>query len=105
MATSPKPLQKKEQVQLLKRFPAWKVTPDFTKATLTVTFKRHVDAIVFIARVGIYAEVHAHHPEIVLTRAKVKLTTTTDKHLTAQDVSLMKQIELLIKGGDNQTTT
>ncbi len=105
MASLPKSLQKKEQAQLLKRFPGWKIAPDFSKATVTISFKRHVDAIVFIARLGIQAEVHGHHPEVVLTRAKVKLTTTTNKQLTRQDAALMKHVELLIRAGDNSATT
>ncbi len=99
-----KPLPKKDQAKLEKRFPHWKIAPDFSRATLTIVFTRHVDAIVFIARLGIYAEVHQHHPEMQLTQAKIKLTVSTSKQLTAPDVLIMKHVDELLKGGDKGAT-
>lgn len=90
---------KSEHAKLSKRFPNWKIATDMSKATLTAVFKRHVDAIVFIARLGIYAEVRDHHPEIVLTQAKAKVTLGSQKQLQRSDIDIMKHIDLLLKNG------
>ena len=99
-----KPLSKKDQAKLVTRFPQWKIAPDFSKATLTVVFTRHVDAIAFVARLGIFAEVHQHHPKMMLTRAKIKLTVSTDRQLTAPDLLIMKHVAELLTGGDKGAT-
>ncbi len=94
-----KALKKSELKRLQKRFSSWKFAPDDTKATLTLTFKRHVEAVVFIARLAIHAEVLGHHPEVLLTAAKIKLTTSTNKSLSALDAALMERIEKILKKG------
>lgn len=99
MAKLLKPLPKGDFAKVSKACPSWKIAPDMSKATLSVVFKRHVDAIAFLARLAIYSEVHKHHGEVVLTEAKVKVTVSTEKHLTSDDVRLMKHINVLLKNG------
>ncbi len=97
MATH-KPLLKRDRAKLEKQFSGWKFATDGTKATLTLSFKRHVDAVVFIARLSVHTEVINHHPDILLTNAKVKVTTTTHdaKALTELDVELMRRTERIL---------
>jgi pterin-4a-carbinolamine dehydratase len=100
MTTRQSLLSRTELRKLEKRFSSWKLSSDYSKATLQLTFKRHIDAVVFIARLAIHAEVLSHHPEIHITGTKVKLTTHTEKSLTPKDEALMERIEkLLEKGG------
>lgn len=99
MTSVSKTLKKSELKKLEKRFSSWKFAPDYTKATVTLVFKRHVDAVVFIARLAIHAEVLGHHPEILLTAVKVKVTTSTNKSLTALDITLMERIEKILRSG------
>ncbi len=99
MTNATKPLRKSELRKLEKTFPGWKFAPDHSKATLTLVFKRHVDAVAFIARLAIQAGVLDHHPEILLTAAKVKVTTSSNRSLTALDVTLMGRIEKILRSG------
>lgn len=94
----PKPLTKRERTALEKEFTGWKFAEDGAKATVTLCFKKHVDAVVFIARLSVHAEVLHHHPELVLTNAKVKVTTKTHdaKALTQLDVELMRRLERIL---------
>jgi pterin-4a-carbinolamine dehydratase len=93
-------LTKTELVRLTKRFPAWSIDADAKKAVLTLQFKRHVDALVCIARISVHAEVLQHFPEIHFTKARLKITTTSEKKLTTQDVELIKRIEHVIEKVD-----
>lgn len=75
-------------------------TPKNTKLTATFDFKSHVEALVFIARITVHAEVEQHHPDIDFTYKKVKVSLTTHeaKGLTQKDIKLAKKIESLSRG-------
>jgi 4a-hydroxytetrahydrobiopterin dehydratase len=90
-------LSKRELASFQKNFPDWQLNATQTKATVTLKFKKHIDALVFIARSTVHAEVLQHHPDILYTHAKAKFTTTTHdaKGLTKKDIELVKRIEHL----------
>jgi 4a-hydroxytetrahydrobiopterin dehydratase len=90
-------LNKKEIAKELKKLPEWSTNPKETSITYTRTFKNHIDALVFIARITVHAQVLGHHPEIVFTYNKVKVTLTTHdaKGLTKKDFELAQKIALL----------
>jgi 4a-hydroxytetrahydrobiopterin dehydratase len=90
-------LNKKEIAKALKKLPDWSANPKETAITHTRTFKNHIDALVFIARITVHAQVLGHHPEILFTYAKVKITLTTHdaKGLTKKDFELADKIALL----------
>ncbi len=95
MATKIKPLTKKELTKLEKTFPEWKLDKNHIKATRVFEFEKHIDALIFIARSTVNAEVLLHYPDINFTHCKVKMTVTTHeiKALTKQDVELMSRID------------
>jgi len=68
------------------------------KLTATFDFKDHVSALVFVARVTVHAEVQQHHPELMYTYKKVKVTLSTHdvKGLTSKDIKLAEKLERLV---------
>lgn len=93
-------LTKTDLKKLLKKVDAWEVNPKNTVLSQTRIFKNHIDALVFIARVTVHAQVLDHHPDILFTYKKVKLSLTTHdlKGLTKKDFDLAERIDS-IKGG------
>jgi len=96
-------LQKKELVLSQKKFPLWMLNTKQTHFSRTFLFNDHLDALVFIARVTVHAQICLHHPDILFTYKKVKVTVSTDevKGITKNDIELLKRIETL-KTGDKQ---
>ena len=90
-----KSLSKKEINKVLKDFPQWKLDSNATKLTRIFTFEKHIDALIFIARSTVNAEVMKHQPDITFTYCKVKMAVTTHdlKGLTKNDINLIKKIE------------
>ncbi|MDA8596720.1 4a-hydroxytetrahydrobiopterin dehydratase [Candidatus Pacebacteria bacterium] len=90
-------LKAKEISRVLKKYPDWSVTSNKTQFYRTFTFPKHIDALVFIARITVHAEVLQHHPEVIYSysKVKVKLTTHDVKGLTKLDVLLLERIEKL----------
>ena len=101
MSTKLKPLTKTELKKVMSSLAEWKLNPKSTTLTKTVSFKSHVDALVFIARVSVHAQVLDHHPEIIFTFAKVKIVLTTDslKALSKKDIELAKRIDTIAQKG------
>ncbi len=97
MAKAPATMKKSELARLTKAFPDWKIDAEGKKAVLTVTFNRHVDALVFITRVSVHAVVLKHYPEIVVTEATVKITTASGKVLADLDLAFMKRVDHVLR--------
>lgn len=78
----------------LKQLPSWKLSASKTTLMRTFTFNSHIDALTFIARITVHAQVLSHHPDITFTFKKVKvlLSTHEAKGLTALDIELAKRI-------------
>ena len=89
-------LKEKELNSFLKKYQDWKLNPKKTIIHKIFNFDSHVEALVFIARVTVHAEVLGHHPDIDFSykKVKVKLTTHDLKGLTKKDVELAKRIEV-----------
>lgn len=98
----PTPLKSVELKKALKVLPLWSINPKATVLSCTVTFNNHIDALVFIARITVHAQVLDHHPEIVFSYKKVKVSLTTHevKAITKKDIELAKKIASIgTKGG------
>jgi len=95
MKTNIKTLSKKEISKAIEVFPEWKIDAKQTKFIRTFSFEKHIDALIFIARSTVNAEVLKHHPDILFTYCTVKMTVTTHepKGLTKNDLQLLKRIE------------
>lgn len=65
--------------------------------TISKTFRRpdHIDAMGFVTRIGMAAEVMNHHPEltIVYNTVSVQLSSHDAGGVTSRDVDLAGQIE------------
>lgn len=101
-----KPLTKRDLHKLEANTLGWKLNTAKTKLVKTFPFKGHVDALIFIARLTVHAEILKHHPDIHFTYAKVKITLHTHdvKALTKKDLALLSRIEKLhakLQIGDN----
>jgi 4a-hydroxytetrahydrobiopterin dehydratase len=94
-------LTKTELNKALSKLSDWKCNPKGTALTRTFAFKTHVDALVFIARVSVHAQVIDHHPQILFTYAHVKITLTTDsiKALSKYDIALAERIDSISRKG------
>jgi len=92
-----KSLTKLQLRKFRKQFPDWQLNTNATKATLTAKFRNHIDALTFMARVTVHAEVLQHHPDILFTYATLKITLTTHEAqaLTMRDVALADCINKL----------
>jgi 4a-hydroxytetrahydrobiopterin dehydratase len=99
MATTLKTLTKAQLTKQLKGLSDWTVSTKGTALQQTFTFKDHVAALVFIARLTVHAQVLNHHPEILFTFKKVKVTLTTHecKGITTLDIEFAKRIDSLSK--------
>jgi 4a-hydroxytetrahydrobiopterin dehydratase len=83
----------------LKKLPVWTINPKGTVLSYSHVFKNHIDALVFIARVTVHAQVLDHHPEILFTHKKVKISLSTHevKGLTKKDIELATKISGLVQ--------
>jgi 4a-hydroxytetrahydrobiopterin dehydratase len=96
------PLKSVELKKALKALPLWSVNPKATVLSRTFSFDNHIDALVFIARATVHAQVLDHHPEILFTFKKVKISLTTHdiKSITKKDIELAQKISSIsTKGG------
>ena len=101
MAKKTKLLTIRQLEAQLKKLSYFKVDTAHKKLSATFTFTSHVDALVFIARITVHAEVMQHHPTITLTHQKVKVVLTTEllKGITELDCLLAQKIETIIQKG------
>lgn len=90
-------LTKKQIESFCDKYPDWHPQAANKKLVATYTFDSHIDALTFIMRITIYAQVQQHHPDITFTYAKVKVSLTTheEKGLTRKDTKLAKSITTL----------
>jgi 4a-hydroxytetrahydrobiopterin dehydratase len=90
-------LKKTELKKLQKELSLWQLNAKETELSRTWTFENHLDALVFIARITVHAQVLTHHPEITYSykKVKVKLTTHDLKGISTADVELAKRIDFL----------
>ncbi len=95
MKSDLKLLTKSELKKVIARVPEWKMDSKQTKLTKTFDFDKHIDGLIFIARISVNAEILKHHPDIHFTYAKVKITVTTHEMngLTKRDLLLVQRIE------------
>lgn len=84
----------------LKQLPGWKINAASTTLYKTFMFKDHIDALVFIARVTVHAQVLQHHPEIIFNYKKVRLNLTTHeaKALTKKDIEFALRVKSIVSG-------
>lgn len=97
MKAKTKLLTKKEINKVVKKFPLWKLDAKGTKFSRTFEFEKQIDALIFIARTTVNAEILKHHPDIHFTYCKVKMTVTSHElnGLTKTDVQLLGKIEMV----------
>lgn len=93
-------ITKRELSTFLKANSEWKADASGKKLSQVRSFSTHVDALVFIARVTVHAQVLDHHPDITFTHKKVKLVLSTHevKGITKKDIELAKRIST-VRGG------
>jgi 4a-hydroxytetrahydrobiopterin dehydratase len=100
MASKPTLLTKSQLTKSLKSLDdGWTLSAKGNTLQQTFAFKDHVAALVFIARLTVHAQVLNHHPEIVFTFKKVKVTLTTHdlKGISALDIEFAKRVDALVK--------
>jgi pterin-4a-carbinolamine dehydratase len=106
MKSTVKALSKKDIKKLVKNFPLWKMDSKGAKCTRIFLFEKHIDALIFIARTTVNAEILKHYPQITFTHSKVKVVITTPdiKALTKHDIALLKRVEMVYTSqrGDNE---
>ena len=75
----------------------WKITPKQTKLSRQFSFNNAVEALSFIAKIIVHAEVLQHHPDIEFSNVNVKCSLTTHKLkcLTKLDFAMASRIDTL----------
>jgi 4a-hydroxytetrahydrobiopterin dehydratase len=102
IAAKEKPLSKSHILKSYKGLDAqWNLTAKDSTLTRVFAFDDHVSALVFIARVTVHAQVLNHHPDILFTYKKVKVTLTTHdvKGLSQKDFELAKALDRIPQKG------
>lgn len=97
MKKAPKLLTKKELAKVEKNFPEWKIDKKGTRFTRTLEFEKQIDALIFIARTTVNAEILKHHPDITFTYLKVRMVVMSHdlKGLTKTDILLLARINTI----------
>jgi 4a-hydroxytetrahydrobiopterin dehydratase len=99
MARKLKSLTKKEIDARMKTHAesGWTTNQKATMLTRSFAFPSFINALAFVAKITVHAEVLGHHPDIELSygKVKVKLTTHEVKGLTKADFELAKRIDNL----------
>lgn len=97
MAVSPKALSPKEIEKKYKAISEWQLNKKGTELSKTFSIESFIKGLAFIAKIAVHAEIMQHHPDVVLTYSKVKVTLTTHdvKGLTQKDFDLAKRIDNL----------
>lgn len=87
-------LTKKELRRVADVYQDWKLDSKKVKFSRTFKFEKHIDALIFIARTTVNAEILKHHPDITFTYCKVKVVCTSheQKGLTQKDIELIALI-------------
>lgn len=88
------PLGKEEIERALQTLPGWKFEDDGLRKTFR--FGDFKEALSFLVRIGLHAEVQNHHPEIHNVYATVNLVLRTHdagNKVTERDLKLAKTIE------------
>lgn len=96
---SKKRLNKKALDQLLSEHKTWTVNKSNTKLSTTIQFDTHTEALAFLVRATVQVEVLGHHPDVMFSYKKLKITTTTHDSdgLTLLDKALVEKIDDLKK--------
>lgn len=81
----------------MKKMSGWAINATHTQISKVYPINSFVDGLAFIARVTVYAEILQHHPEITLTRTKVKVALASEsvKGLTQHDFEIAHTIDRL----------
>ncbi len=95
MSGRPALLTAAEVASRLASIPAWRVEGPFLEREFR--FGSYLEALSFVNRVAGLAEAHDHHPDLLLSwrRVKVSLTTHDAGGLTARDFALAAAIDAL----------
>ncbi len=98
MATMLKKLTNVQLAKALKKLPNWSLNPKQTELSVSYSFSDFVSALSFVAKVTVHAEILNHHPEILLTYGKVKLTLSTKDigGISSKDTALAVAIEGIV---------
>jgi len=88
-------VKKKDLTKFLKKYPNWKLNKPETKLTKQFEYEKHIDALVFIARITVHAEVKKYYPELIFTHQAVKVTLTNSetKNITKTELEFLTRIE------------
>jgi len=71
------PLKIQEVDALLKQVPGWTLGEGGKSIYKTFSFKEYVEGILFVNEVARIADSEGHHPDLLVTYGKVKVTYTT----------------------------
>jgi 4a-hydroxytetrahydrobiopterin dehydratase len=91
-----KALTKKQITTELKTLDTnWVLSTAGTSISRKYAFRNYMQGFMFVTKVSVHAEVHAHHPEVILMYSSVKITLTTHdlKKLTKLDIDLAKAFD------------
>ena len=93
--SSIKKLSLSEVSKKVQKYPKWSLNTKGTEISRTFLFSNFVNALSFVAKVTVHAEILEHHPDIELSYGKVKVILSTHdvKGLTVKDFDLAKKID------------
>lgn len=92
-----RPYTEKQVEKSLRKLSEWQPNKKSTEITKTFLLPNFVAALAFLAKVTVHAEVMNHHPEVLLSYGKLKITlhTHSAEGLTKKDFELASRIDNL----------
>lgn len=88
----------KRQIDVFcKAHEGWKPEAEYSAISKMFLMKTYADGLMFVMRIGMYAETVGHHPDIELTYGKVniRLSTHDAGGVTELDTALAEKIDAL----------
>ena len=91
------PLNTEEVTFYMKDVPQWHVSEDYKKISRRWNFKDFVEAIAFVNKIAVLAEVEGHHPDIFVhyNEVTIDLWTHEVKGLSVNDFIVAAKVDLL----------
>lgn len=92
-----RPYTEKQVEKSLRKLSEWQPNKKSTEISKTYVFPNFVATLAFLAKITVHAEVLDHHPEVLMSYGKLKVTLKTDsaKGLTKSDFDLASRIDNL----------
>jgi len=71
----------------------WQYSEKQQTLARTFVFEKHIEAVVFVARIAIHSEVYAVYPKITITHNQVVVSLAKEKELTVAERTYVARVD------------